>query len=79
MLTNEESRKQQELAEYLLKNKLISSTNFLNYTNLTYQDIISAINAKISSDSRFDNFIIMHDIEMNRLSNNKKNLSSMGI
>ena len=30
-------------------------------------------------NSRFDNFIIMHDIEMNRLSNNKKNLSSMGI
>lgn len=56
MLTNEEARKQQELAEYLLKNKLISSTNFLNYTNLTYEDIISAINAKISSDSRFDNF-----------------------
>ncbi len=55
MLTNEELRKQQELAEYLLKNKLLSSVNFLNYTNLTYEDIISSINSKLSSDSRFDN------------------------
>ena len=30
--------------------------NFLQYTNLTMQDIINAISAKLSSDPKFDNF-----------------------
>jgi len=55
-ITEAERIKQNEIAEQLLKNKLLSSSNFLNYTGLTYEDIITVINSKIASDRRFDNF-----------------------
>lgn len=42
--------------EELLKNKLLNTKNFLNYTGLTYEDIIERINIKLSSDPNFDNF-----------------------
>lgn len=47
---------EQYINEQLLKNKLLNTSNFLNYTGLTYEDIITVINSKISSDSRFSNF-----------------------
>lgn len=34
----------------------MGSTNFLSYTNATYDDIVAAINTKITSDSRFANY-----------------------
>jgi len=47
---------QTEIAAELLRNKLLSTTNFLNYTGLTYKDIVDAINNRLSQDRNFDNF-----------------------
>lgn len=47
---------EENINQQLLKNKLLNTSNFLNYSGLTYEDIITAINSKISSDKRFDNF-----------------------
>jgi hypothetical protein len=55
-LTPEELIKQRELAEQLLKNKLLRTSNFLDYTSLTYEDIMTSINSKLVSDTNYDNF-----------------------
>jgi uncharacterized phage protein gp47/JayE len=55
-LTDADRIAQQELSEQEMKNKLINSKNFLDYTGLTYEDILGAVNRKLSSDSTFDNF-----------------------
>jgi len=47
---------QSEISQELLRNKLLSTVNFLNYTGLTYKDIVDAINTKLSQDRSFDNF-----------------------
>lgn len=40
----------------LLQDKLLKSVNFLDYTGLTYQEIITKINQKVSADPSLDNF-----------------------
>jgi hypothetical protein len=47
---------QTDIATELLRNKLLSTTNFLNYTGLTYKDIVDAINTRLSQDRTLDNF-----------------------
>jgi len=46
----------QETKEQLLLNKLLQSRNFLDYTGLTYSDIITKVNQKLAADPDFDNF-----------------------
>lgn len=55
-MTEAERLRTEEIAEQLLKNKLLSSKNFLNYTNLTYEDIVTAINNRLAGEREFDNF-----------------------
>ena len=45
--------------------------------NMNVNSDLKSINIK-KCNERFDNFLLMHDIEVNRLSYNK-NLSSIGI
>jgi len=55
-MTPAERNRQSEIAEQLLKNKLLSSKNFLNYSGLTYEDIVTEINSRLSAERDFDNF-----------------------
>jgi hypothetical protein len=45
-----------EERQSLLEDKLRKTVNFLDFTGLTYEEIISQINAKVSSNSDLDNF-----------------------
>jgi len=46
----------QDTKEQLLLNKLLRSDNYLDYTGLTYSDILTKVNEKLAADPEFDNF-----------------------